>query len=68
MPETPEPNGMAERANRTIVEMARCLLLEPKLPKSYWLRAIATACYLRNLVVTESGGFTSKISLAKNLY
>ena len=66
VPETPEPNGMAERANRTIVEMARCLLLEPKLPKSYWLRAIATACYLRNLVVTESGGFTSKISLAKN--
>ena len=58
VPETPEQNGMAERANRTIVEMARCLLLDAKLPKTYWLRAIATASHLRNLVVTESGGLT----------
>ena len=56
MVETTEQNGMAERANRTIVEMVRCLLLEAKLPKTYWPRAIATACYLRNLVVTERGG------------
>ena len=54
MVETTEQNGMAERANRTIVEMVKCLLLEAKLPKTYWPRAIA--CYWRNLVVTERGG------------
>ena len=35
VPETPEQSGMTERANRTIeVEMARCLLLEAKLPNT----------------------------------
>ena len=58
VPENPEQNSMTERANRTIVEVAGCLLLEAKLPQTYWLRAIATACYLRNLVLTERGGLT----------
>ena len=29
-----------------------------KWPETYWLRAIATACQLRNLVVTENVGLT----------
>ena len=33
VPETPEQNGIAERFNRTLVEMARCLLIDAKLPK-----------------------------------
>ena len=48
--ETPEQNGVAERYNRTVVETARSLLIESKLPKSYWLRAVDTAAYVRNLV------------------
>ena len=32
---TPEQNGMGETANITIVEMARCLVREAKLPKTY---------------------------------
>ena len=62
VPETPEINGMAERANRTIVEMARCLLLQARLPKTERLRAIATACFLRNRVNT---GKKSKSPLEK---
>ena len=50
VPETPEQNGVAERYNRTVVETARSLLIESKLPKSYWLRAVDTAAYVRNLV------------------
>jgi transposase InsO family protein len=32
--ETPKLNGFAERANRTILDKARCLLLTSSLPKS----------------------------------
>ena len=33
--ETPEKNGVAERFNRTVVEVARCLPIDSKLRKSY---------------------------------
>ena len=32
--------------------MGRCLLIEAKLPKSYWVRALATAVHIRNLTVS----------------
>ena len=54
VPETPEQNGVAERYNRTVVETARSLLIESKLPKSYWLRAVDTAAYVRNLVKKDN--------------
>ena len=53
VPETPEQNGVAERFNRTVVEAARCLLIDSKLTKSYWVRAVETAYYARNLVVKD---------------
>ena len=49
VPETPEQNGVAERYNRTVVETARSLLIEPKLPNSNWLRAVDTADYIQIL-------------------
>lgn len=45
---TPQQNGVAERANRTLVEMARSMLLSSCLDESLWAEAIATAAYLRN--------------------
>lgn len=50
---SPEQNGVAERKNRTLVEMGRCLLIEAKLPKTFWGEAIATANYIQNRVVTR---------------
>jgi hypothetical protein len=41
--ETPELNGFAERANRTILDKARCLLLTSSLPKTYWAEAVNAA-------------------------
>ena len=53
-PETPQQNGVAERYNRVTTEITRCLLLESKLPKRFWVRAMATAVHLRNLCPTSS--------------
>ena len=47
-PRTPQENGKAERMNRTLVEMARCLLIDAQLPKPYWEYAIMMAAYIRN--------------------
>ena len=54
VPETPQQNGVAERFNRTIVEMRRCLLIQAKLSKKYWVRALDTATHIRNLTVSAN--------------
>ena len=50
VPETREQNDVAERYNRTVVETARSLLIESKLPTWYWRGAADTVVYVRNLV------------------
>ncbi|KXJ79375.1 hypothetical protein RP20_CCG001137 [Aedes albopictus] len=47
-PYTPQQNGVAERMNRTLVEKARCMLNDSKLPKKFWAEAVSTAAYLVN--------------------
>ena len=49
-PHTPEENGMAERLNRTIIQMARAMLHWAELPKTFWGEAAKTANYLRNVL------------------
>lgn len=49
---TPQLNGIAERKNRTLIEMAKCLLLDAKLPKKFWGEAINTANYIQNRLPT----------------
>jgi hypothetical protein len=53
-PYTPEQNGVAERANRTLVESARCLLHMAQLPPTFWALALQTAVYLRNRSPTRA--------------
>ena len=51
--ETPLQNGVSERFNRTVVEAARRLLMDSKLQKRYWVRAVDTAFYAIKLVVKD---------------
>ena len=51
---TPEQNGVAERMNRTLVEVVRSMLSESGLPKKFWAEALATATYLRNRSPTKA--------------
>ena len=45
---TPQQNGVAERKNRHLLDVARCILLHRHVPKSYWSYALLAACYLIN--------------------
>lgn len=54
IPYTPQQNGVSERANRTIIEKARSMLKDSKLPLAYWGEAVNTAIYLKNRVPTQS--------------
>lgn len=47
-PITPQQNGVAERKNRTLLEISRALLIESHSPAHLWPEAIATATYLTN--------------------
>ena len=47
-PYSPHQNGTVERSRRSLFEMARCLLLESKLPKTLWTYAVMAAVYIRN--------------------
>ncbi|KAK3025395.1 hypothetical protein RJ639_044650 [Escallonia herrerae] len=46
--DTPAQNGVAERKNRHLLETARALLFQMKVPKPFWSDAISTACFLIN--------------------
>ncbi|KAK3028106.1 hypothetical protein RJ639_039800 [Escallonia herrerae] len=46
--DTPTQNGVAERKNRHLLETARALLFQMKVPKPFWADAISTACFLIN--------------------
>lgn len=51
---TPQQNGVSERKNRTIMEMARCMLFEKNLPKKFWAEAANTSVYLLNRLPTKA--------------
>jgi hypothetical protein len=51
---TPQQNGVAERKNRTIQEMARSMLKAKGLSNEFWGEAVATAIYLLNRCPTKS--------------
>lgn len=47
-------NGVAKKKNRTLVEMAHCMMLESGLPSFLWDEDIAAANYVRNRCVTNA--------------
>jgi transposase InsO family protein len=49
-PRVSQQNGVMERKNRTLVEMARTMLDEHGTPRRFWADVISTTCYVFNRI------------------
>jgi hypothetical protein len=47
-PYTPQQNGVVERKNKTLLDMARTMLGEFKTPERFWSEVVNTACHAIN--------------------
>ncbi|CAI7934361.1 unnamed protein product [Closterium sp. NIES-54] len=54
-PGTPQQNGIAERANRTIGEAAKTLLGAARMPYKFWPEAVRHVITVKNRVLTHVG-------------
>nr|GEW09685.1 hypothetical protein [Tanacetum cinerariifolium] len=50
---TPQQNRVAKRRNRTLIEAARTMLADAKLPVTFWAEVVNTACYVQNRVLVN---------------
>ncbi|KAJ3701279.1 hypothetical protein LUZ61_004984 [Rhynchospora tenuis] len=53
-PYSPQQNGVAERKNRTILDMVRSMLKSKNMPKEFWAEAVQCAVYFQNRCPTAS--------------
>ena len=53
MPSTPQQNGVAERRNRTLMEMVRSMMSYSSVPISLWGEALKTVMYILNRVPSK---------------
>jgi len=53
-PRSPQQNGVVERKNRTLQEMARTMIHENNLANHFWVEAVNAACYVQNRIYIRS--------------
>jgi len=54
VPDTPQQNGVAERLNRALVEIARTMMRHKDVDQDLWADAIKTAVYIKNRVTSRA--------------
>ena len=55
VPKTPQQNGVVERKNQVIQEMARVMLLNKQIPQKFWGEAVNTSCHIGNRIFFRVG-------------
>ena len=53
-PRTPQQNGVVKWKNRTLVNIARTIIIESNLPQIFWAEAVNTACHVTNRCLIRS--------------
>jgi hypothetical protein len=51
---TPQQNGVVERKNRTVQEMARTMIMDSKLTDIFWTQAVHTTVHIQNRVMLRN--------------
>jgi transposase InsO family protein len=51
---TPQQNGVVERKNRRVQEMARTMIMDSKLTDIFWTQAVHTAVHIQNRVMLRN--------------
>lgn len=60
---TPQQNGVAERLNRTLLDMVRSMLSECGLPPNFWAEALSAAVGIRNMTATRNKEWQTPLEL-----
>ncbi|UYV69220.1 hypothetical protein LAZ67_6002864, partial [Cordylochernes scorpioides] len=60
---TPQQNGVAERMNRTLLDLVRSTISGSGLPKASWAELTYTAAYVRNRVLNNHNGESTPYEL-----
>nr|GFB12931.1 hypothetical protein [Tanacetum cinerariifolium] len=63
---TPQQNRVAERKNKTLIEAARTMLADAKLPVTFWAEAVNTAFYVQNRVLVNKSQNKTPYELFNN--
>ncbi len=62
---SPQQNGVAERKNKHIIEIAHAMLNEKNLPNYFWAEAVATIVYIMNrtpIIIVHGMTFEEKFT------
>jgi hypothetical protein len=51
---TPQQNGVVERKNKTVQEMAQTMIMDSKLTDIFWTQAVHTAIHIQNRVMLRN--------------
>ena len=54
-PKAAQQNGVVERKNRVIQEMARVMLLNKSISQKFWAEAVNTSCHIGNRIYFQAG-------------
>ena len=67
IPYNSHQNGTAERSNRSIEDKSRCLLVESRLPLTFWNFSMMAAAYLLNITPSRVISYVSPWSVWYNI-
>ena len=51
---TPKQNGVSGRKNRSLMDMAHCMVKSQELPHAFWLETVMCATYVFNMCPTKT--------------